>query len=160
MEEPEAAEPEVEIQEPDEPRPVEDLPPPLDDALGLDAEGVAGSDAFGLKAKQGGRSLLSLADGSGMDPRWAAYASALESRLQEYLSGVESLEGQAYRVELRLWIDGDGRVTHCDFIRGTGRPALDEEIRTSLLQGCRIPEAQPRGLPQPVRLRIDSRAAG
>ena len=60
VEKPPEPEPEEKIEQP-EPEPedipdVADEPPPGD--LGLDAEGTAGSDGFGLAARKGGRGLF------------------------------------------------------------------------------------------------------
>ncbi|HAG94281.1 MAG: TonB-dependent receptor [Pseudomonadales bacterium] len=60
-EEPEPVEEELEEEVPDDPEPLPDQPSdqPAGDDLGLDAEGVAGGDSFGLTARKGGRGLLS-----------------------------------------------------------------------------------------------------
>ncbi|WP_052700215.1 hypothetical protein [Methylocucumis oryzae] len=69
--------------EPEEPLPdVADEPPPGD--LGLDAEGTAGSDGFGLAARKGGRGLLG--GGGGGDP-YAWYGGLIKKRPTRHLIG-------------------------------------------------------------------------
>ncbi|MEQ8663662.1 MAG: TonB-dependent receptor, partial [Gammaproteobacteria bacterium] len=77
---------EVEVPEP-EPEPIADDAPadePLPgDDLGLDADGVAGADGFGLKARKGGRALI----GGGDRNKW--YAGVIQTDLQALLADIE-----------------------------------------------------------------------
>jgi len=152
----------VEIEAIDDMDPLaDDLPDAIDDALGLDAEGGAGSDAFGLKAKRGGRSLIDGEGGTG-DPmqRFAGYAAGLERTLKRVLADIDALTRATYAVELKLWIDEDGRVHDCALHRTTGDPVLDSDIVTAIGQGALSVARPPDDLPQPVviRLRVSPRA--
>lgn len=146
---------EVDIQEP-EPEPIADDAPadePLPgDDLGLDADGVAGSDGFGLKARKGGRALI----GGGDRNKW--YAGLIQAELQAMLAGIDEIRRGRYNVTLRIWIDAEGRVEKAEVLRGTGDSALDGSIREALVSGAPLSRAPPEDLPQPVRLRISSRS--
>jgi protein TonB len=147
-------EPEVEELEIEEPEPIADDPsndaPPED--LGLDAEGVAGSDAFGLKARKGGRGLL-----GGGDP-FAWYAGVLQRDLQKALSNDDALRGQGdYAVIISIYLTKDGFIERTELESGSNRPELDSALKRVLTAGIRVSREPPEDLPQPVRLRISSR---
>lgn len=145
---------EVEVVEP-EPEPIADDAPadePLPgDDLGLDADGVAGADGFGLKAKKGGRSLI----GGGDRNKW--YAGVIQNDLQASLSGIDEIRQGRYAVTVRIWIAADGKVESVDLVRSTGNSELDRLIEHALGGGLKLSSAPPEDLPQPVRIRISSR---
>lgn len=145
----------VEVPEPEpEPEPVaedqSDEPPPGED-LGLDADGVAGSDGFGLRAKKGGRGLI----GGGDANRW--YAGVVQTDLQRLLAGIDDLRRGRYSVIVRIWVDEDGRVTKSELVGSSGDGELDAAIRRALDSDTRLSQAPPSELPQPIKLRISSR---
>ncbi|MGD9601211.1 MAG: energy transducer TonB [Gammaproteobacteria bacterium] len=153
LEEPPPPEEQVEVPEP-EPEPVPkdapaDEPPPGED-LGLDAEGVAGSDGFGLKAKKGGRGII----GGGDRNRW--YAGQIQRALQLSLSDDEDARGRKYSVIVKLWIAPDGRVERFEISDPTGSAESDEALRRTI-SGLRLDEPPPADMPQPVKLRVVAR---
>lgn len=152
LEEPEVEE--VEIEEP-EPEPVAD--DSSDEApgeeLGLDADGVAGGDAFGLRAKKGGRGLLGGGD------RYAWYAGVLQRELQALLSNDDAVRGLGeYAVVVSISLSEDGYVEETRLLSGSNNPQLDEALRKALSPGVRLSQEPPEDLPQPIRLRISSRS--
>jgi protein TonB len=145
---------EEEVDVPD-PQPTPDAPsdePPPGELLGLDADGVAGADGFGLAARRGGRSLLA----SGGD-RFAWYAGMLKEDLLSFLADQRDLRSRAYAINVRLWLDGQGAVTRVALAGSTGDRALDRQLETLLASMDRVGEAPPADLPQPVQVRIVSR---
>jgi periplasmic protein TonB len=144
---------EEKIPEPEQPTP--DTPadqPPAGDLLGLDAEGGAGGDAFGLIGKKGGRDLLA----SGGD-RFAWYAGALKDDLLSFLSEHQDIRQRAYSVNVRLWLDGRGAVTRVALSSSTGDHDLDRELQKLLGSMQKVAQAPPTDMPQPVQIRIVSR---
>jgi protein TonB len=143
---------EVEVPEPE---PVEDdsAQPPAGELLGLDAEGVAGADAFGLAARKGGRDLLAGQEDRAFD--W--YKSAVGAELIDRLSENQDIRRKRYSVALRLWLSSDGHIERLHMDGTTGDKALDRRLVAALEDLGRISEPPPQGLPQPVRLRIVSR---
>jgi protein TonB len=144
---------EEKIPEPEQPPPetASDQPPP-GDQLGLDAEGGAGGDSFGLLARKGGRDLLA----SGGD-RFAWYAGALKDDLLSFLSEHPDIRQRAYSVNVRLWLDGKGAVTRVALSSSTGDHNLDRALQSLLGSMDKVAQAPPEDMPQPVQIRIVSR---
>ena len=162
LEEPEPEELEILEQPEEEPvelesNEVEDMPeelgPAPSDMLGLDGAGVAGSDAFGLAARRGGRDLLQSGDGGPLDCAW--YETVLNTELGEILLPLlkkrEALRKQSYSVVLRLWLAPDGRVDKYR-LTSTGDAVLDAELRQAMSEFERVKTPPPPNLPQPVRI--------
>ncbi len=126
--------------------------PPAGALLGLDTEGVAGGDGFGLAARRGGRDLLA----SGGD-RFAWYAGMLKQDLLTLLGENRDVRARSYSINVRLWLDGKGAVTRVALASSTGDRSLDQQLSTLLAGMERVAEAPPDGLPQPVQIRIVSR---
>lgn len=148
-----------EIVEPEpepEPLPEEPEAPPISEELGLDAEGAAGADGFGLRAKKGGRELIG--GGGGNAVVW--FGQRLGSELSEALRAAldPALAQRGFSVEAAIWVAPDGRLERAELARGSGDPALDEALRrafgTLRLQVAATP---PPDMPQPVRLRLRAR---
>lgn len=143
---------EVKLPDP-EPEPVaeatSDEPPP-GDQLGLDADGAAGSDGFGLAARKGGRGLL------GGDPH-AWYAGVLQRDLQQALARDDAIRKGNYSIEVHIRVAADGTVAESRLVGSTDNPELDAALRRVLADGVRISRIPPDDLPQPIRLRISSR---
>ncbi len=152
IEEPEIEE--LEIEEP-EPEPLVDdtAAEPPGAELGLDADGVAGGDAFGLLAKKGGRGLL----GGGEPNAW--YAGILQRELQKRLSDDDSIRGLgAYSVVIKISLSKDGFIEDSQLVSGSNNSKLDAALRTALSAGVKFSREPPAELPQPILLRISSRS--
>jgi len=145
---------EVDVPEPEpEPDVAENDAPPPGEQLGLDADGVAGSDAFGLAARKGGGELV----GSGGDGRFSWYGNLVKNDLMERLAEVREIRQDRYSIVVRLWLAPDGRVQEYKLASSTGDPELDRQLLAAIASLGRISETPPPGLPQPVRVRIVSR---
>ncbi len=100
--------PEEEVDVPDpptepEPDPTPSNEPPPSEILGLDAEGGAGADGFGLAARKGGRDLLA-SGGSAFS--W--YAGLLKNEILDRLQEENRARSGAYSVLVRVWVRPDG----------------------------------------------------
>jgi protein TonB len=133
-----------------EPTPTEDAPPA--ESLGLDAEGVAGADGFGLAARKGGRDLV----GSG-SAAFAWYTGMLKDSILDTLSGDERIRRGSYSVTVRVWLGNDGRVERIKLATTSGSRDLDSVIEQALEKLARVREAPPLEMPQPITLKIVSR---
>ncbi len=147
-------------EEVDVPEPVEAEPeiaeadqPPAGDQLGLDAEGVAGSDGFGLLGRKGGRDLL----GQSSDSQYSWYGQILKADLIDKLAEIRDIRRDRYSVEVRLWLSPDGRIQRFKIVTSTGDKQLDRDLVAALESLDKVSEQPPADLPQPVRLRIVSR---
>lgn len=143
----EAAEPEPE-QMPETPN----EPPPGD--LGLDAEGTAGSDSFGLAARKGGKGLLG--GGGGGDP-YAWYGGVVKNEILELLSDHEELRHKGYTAIVKLWLNIDGSVQRFELAKGSNDAEIDELINRLLGKYKKVNEPLPPGMEQPIKLKITSR---
>jgi protein TonB len=133
-----------------EPDPTPDNTPAPAADLGLDAEGSAGSDSFGLAARKGGSDLI----GTG-GAVFAWYTSKVKTQVYDCLSSDPKLHGKNYTAEVRIWIEADGRVKAVRIINGTGNHDLDGLIATDL-NGIGHSDSPPIEMPQPISLKIVS----
>lgn len=148
---------EVKLEEP-EPTPEEAPDPLADDApmgddLALDADGVAGGDAFGLLGKKGGRDLIG---SSGGNP-FAWYAASIQGDIIDYLSEQSDIRKARYTVKVRLWIDDNGRIMRSQLLTSTGDKEMDGKLAMALQSIDKLRDKPPQDLPQPVNIRITSR---
>lgn len=159
--EPEVVKEKVETPEPEDvpdeiPDAMDDLP--AGDQLGLDADGGAGMDGFGLIGKKGGRSLIGGSGSQGNEYAW--FSGALKSEITDYLYSLEKFDGirkSQYEVKVRLWIDREGLIKRIQLIGSTGNDDVDTELRTALASLERLDETPPEGLPQPVTFKLISK---
>ena len=147
---------EVNVPKPDDtpkdtPDPADNLPP-IDDNLGLDAAGGAGTDGFGLVGKKGGADLIGSGGG-----RFRWYINVIQSDISSALSDVEDIRKDRYTAVVRLWIGKGGEVNRVELVQSTGKHALDKKLQVALSDVRHISEAPPEELPQPIELRIHSR---
>ena len=133
-----------------EEKPVEQAPQTAQ--LGVDADGTAGGDGFGLVGHAGGRDLV----GSGNGP-FVFYASMVKDVVVDALSNVDSIRRSKYNLNVRVWIAADGRVERAALNGTTGNHDLDGAIEHALLNAGRVRESPPLEMPQPITLRLVSR---
>ncbi len=152
-------EPEMEQEKVDIPEPeaLEDLPDmadelPAGDLLGLDAEGGAGSDGFGLIGRKGGRGLL-----AGAGDAHVLYASRLQREIEEALLEFERVSKKAYSVIAKIWLSNSGAVTRVELAESSGDGEIDNELVSAITALPSLSEAPPADMPQPIKLRITSR---
>jgi protein TonB len=141
----------VDIPDPQKPDPTPSNEPPPSERLGLDAEGSAGGDAFGLAAREGGRDLLA-SGGSALT--W--YASLVKNEILEQLSIDKRVHGGAYSVPIAIWVRSDGTVERVRLAESTGDRERDRAIEADLARITRIPQPPPAGAPQPITFRMVS----
>lgn len=158
---PEVKPPEPEVKEEvkiDEPQPVDDLPdqandePPPGSDLGVDAEGGAGGDGFGLIGRKGGRGLLS---GSG-NP-FAYYGSQVQRKIEDALLDDKELRKRAYSVGVNVWVRSDGSILRAELAASTGSRDMDAKLIAAIMNAQSLAQAPPQDMPQPIRMRISSR---
>lgn len=151
-------EPEIkrEVVELPEPEPQADDPPPGPD-LGVDADGTGDGDGFGLLGKKGGADLLS----SRGNP-WAWYDAivndAVTSAFQDALTREKELKDKKYRVIVKIWIGANGQMSRVTLADSTGDPKVDELLRKVLQDLRAMRESPPADMPQPLKIRVTSRA--
>lgn len=126
-------------------------PPPGED-LGVDAEGEAGGDGFGLVGRPGGQGLLGGGGGSALIWYGQQLQREVEARLRQAVG--EPARSRSYSAIARIWLAADGSVTRAELESPSGDTAVDDALREALGRLTGPFKAPPAHLPQPVRLRI------
>jgi protein TonB len=143
---------EQQVQQQNEPEPSPDNPPAPSPQLGLDAEGGAGDDGFGLAARKGGSDIA----GTG-GAAFAWYTGKLKDEMTDRLSSDPKLRAKKFTVGVRVWIEADGRIKSVRLTNSTGNRDTDGAIAAALALLDRLSEAPPLEMPQPITLQIVSR---
>lgn len=144
----------IDLHEPEnQPDPTPSDEPPPSEQLGLDAEGSAGGDAFGLLGHKGGRDLL----GSG-GSAYAWYAGLLKNEIADQLGNEKQARKGEYSVVVRVWVREDGTIERVRIVQSSGDRDRDRAIEAALSKVTRLSQAPPANMPQPISLRIVSRA--
>lgn len=127
---------------------------PAGDDLGLDAEGGAGGDAFGLVGKKGARDLI----GGNSAGRVAGYKRLLTRDIKAQLDEIPCTRARIYRAEWKLWLNPDGAVERIELSGSSGNSDTDECLRTASRSVRTIGERPPEEMRNPFRIRITSRS--
>ncbi len=142
----------VDIPQPQkQPDPTPSNEPPPSDQLGLDAQGGAGGDAFGLVGRPGGRDLL----GAGGNA-YVWYASVIKDDILTALQNDPAIRNGSYKVSVRFWLRNDGTVSRFSLLQSTGSRARDQALEHALSQIARISQPPPAGTPEPITLEIQA----
>jgi protein TonB len=145
---------EVDLPEPEPmPEAAQSDEPPPGEQLGVDAVGTGAGDGFGLVGRPGGRDLLA-SGGSAFS--W--YAGLLKNEILDRLGDDRKARSGSYSVVVRLWVRRDGTVEKSSLMGSTGDKDRDRAIEIALSQLTRVSQAPPADMPQPISLRIVSRA--
>lgn len=133
---------------------------PAGDRLGLDAEGGAGGDAFGLVGKKGGRSILAGDGGMGklsLLSKYAGYTQIMQAEIRKKVMKSLEEEGGIPRGKMqavvRVSVQSDGTILDCRIIGSSGNHNMDSTIKKSLNQ-FRISEPPPDGMPRTMDIRL------
>lgn len=140
-----------------EPAPEPADEPPPGEELGVDADGGAGSDGFGLVGKRGGHGLLGGAAGSAI--LW--YGGQVKRELEKDLQGLlaETAAGKTdYSVLVAVWMAADGRVSRAELLTPSGKADVDTALRQAIGRlKFSLPKAPPENMPQPIKIRVTSK---
>jgi protein TonB len=140
-----------------EPAPAPDQPPqaanepPPGEALGLDADGSASGDGFGLAARRGGRDLLTTGGGDG--EAWVA--REIDRRLSDALAADEQLRRKRFKVPVRIELAPDGSVRHVELLASTGDRDTDA-LLAARISTVRLSAPLPSGVNNVLRVRVGS----
>jgi periplasmic protein TonB len=143
----------VAVVEPEkQPDPAQSNDPPPGQQLGLDAEGGAGGDAFGLIGNKGGRELTATGGSA-----FAWYAGLLKNQILDQLSEDKRVRSGNYRLTVRAWVGEDGSVQRMEIIKGSGDTQRDHAIEGDLSHVKRVPQARPAGMPDIISFEVVAR---
>lgn len=151
--EPEVKEEKIETPDEPEPEPDQAEEPPPGDNLGVDAEGGAGSDSFGLVGKKGGRGLV-----GGGGNAIVYYGQQIQRQISESLQRnlSDKVKSQKFSAVASLWIAPDGRVTRAELSGSSNHSDIDDALKSALAMLKVTFKAPPDNMPQPVKIRIRS----
>lgn len=155
---PEVKEEKIEEPEPEpEPKEAQAEEAPPGEELGVDAEGGAGGDAFGLVGKKGGRGLIGGGGGNAILWYGGQLSKGIERELDKLLADSKARQ-TAYSVILSVWVGADGRVNRAELVDSSGKPEVDAELRAALGKlSFSVQKAPPEDMPQPLKIRFTSR---
>ncbi|RJR22824.1 MAG: TonB family protein [Nitrospiraceae bacterium] len=135
---------------------------PAGDSLGVDSDGTAGSDAFGLVAKKGGRSLLAGEGGNGLGnlsllSKYGGYAHFVESEIHKRIMKLWDMEGGLPRgtlqVVVKLKVDTDGDIVEHRIIGSSGNHKMDETVN-QVLGNISFSDSPPDGMPRTMKIKM------
>jgi protein TonB len=136
----------------DDPKPADK--PSSDKPLGLDANGAAGTDGFGLGANKGGQDI---AGSGGVGGSGAYYSGLLQRQFFEALSRNRKVLHDDFRVVVKIWLTDDGRVSRADIVSGSGNTQVDEQIQVTLMDMQPLRDVPPSSM-RPIQLRLSNRS--
>lgn len=125
--------------------------PPPGEALGLDADGSAGGDGFGLAARRGGRDLLNSGGGDG--EAWVA--REVDRRISDALAADEQLRRKRFKVPVRIEFAPDGSVQRVELLASTGDRDIDGLLQARI-GAVRLSAPLPPGVRNVLRVRVGS----
>jgi periplasmic protein TonB len=138
--------------------------------LGLDAEGGAGSDGFGLAGRKGqGKDIVTLGKGGGgggLDSEQAAlmrkFASynyiiqeTMRKAVRKYLDENGGIPRGKLEVIVHIVLDSKGSITEHQIVGSSGNHSMDKAVKESI-KFVKISEPPPQGIPRSMRIRISS----
>jgi TonB family protein len=134
---------------------------PAGNNLGVDAEGGAGGDAFGLVGKKGGRSIIAGGEGGlgklSLLSKFSGYTHIAETEMRKRVIKHLEEEGGIPKGKLqavaRISLDSDGIVVECRIIGSSGNHNMDNAINQALSQ-FKISEPPPDGMPRKMAIRF------
>jgi len=147
---------EEKIQEPKpEPEPEPETPeeaPPSED-LGVDADGTAGSDGFGLVGKKGGRGLIGGGGGNAIIWYGQQVQKEVSASLQQRLDG--DVRRKKFSALASIWIGDDGTINRAELAGSSGDAEVDAALRQALGNlRSKLNQPPPPSMPQPIKVRI------
>ncbi|OPY76920.1 MAG: Gram-negative bacterial tonB protein [Syntrophorhabdus sp. PtaU1.Bin058] len=138
--------------------------------LGLDAEGGAGSDGFGLAGRKGqGRDIVTLGKSGGgggveneqgaLMRRFASYNYLIQETMRKavrrYLDEKGGIPRGKLEVIVQIVLNNRGSITEYKIVGSSGNHAMDEAVRESI-KFVKMNEPPPQGIPRSMRVRITS----
>jgi periplasmic protein TonB len=136
----------------EQPKPQEALQP-------LKMEGAAGD---GPSPFQSGTVTDEYKGGTtiGGKDKFAWFTGLLKGQIESALARDKEVAKGDYRVVVKVWIDGRGKIERFELEGSSGNAEIDGLIKTALNTISSLSEPPPEQMPQPVKLRITSRSTG
>jgi TonB family protein len=131
------------------------------DNLGLDSEGVAGSDGFGLISKKGGIPLIGSDFGnSDLLRRFSWYTQMIQDQIREFIQKELEKEGGipegTLEATVRIVIDEEGKITAFNIVGSSGSHNMDSAISIAM-KLVDMDRPPPEGMPRTLKIRVSSK---
>src|SRR3954451_5382647 len=138
------------------PKPQETPQPP---AEVLKMEGAAGDGPSPFQAgtvtnEYNGGTTIGGKDG------FAWFTGLLKDQIENALAKDKDLAKGDYRLVVKVWISGSGKIERFELDGSSGNPQVDGLIKAAMNNVAPLSEPPPESMPQPVKLRITSRSSG
>jgi TonB family protein len=139
---------------------------PAGENLGVDADGKAGGDSFGLVGKKGGRSILSGESGGGMGrlsllSKFGWYTQIVETEIRKKVMKHMDENGGIPRGKLQaivqVSVNSAGSIVKYKIIGSSGNHKMDEAVKQSI-GDIKISEPPPEGMPRTMSIRVTSQS--
>jgi outer membrane biosynthesis protein TonB len=143
-----------EVNVPQEQQNTPDDQPPAGNQLGLDAEGSAGGDGFGLVGNKGGRSLISGSGGMDLLRKYQWYTSNLQAEISRELMKKGKFTSGGREALVKLVLDDRGYILSHVVYGSSGSRQMDNAIEEVLDLMKKVSEPPPEGMPRVMRIKI------
>ena len=139
---------------------------PAGENLGVDADGKAGGDSFGLVGKKGGRSILAGSGGNGMGrlsllSKFGWYTQIVETEIRKKVMKHLDEDGGIPRGKLQavvqVSVNNVGAIVKYKIIGSSGNHKMDEAVKQSI-SDIKISEPPPDGMPRTMSIRVTSQS--
>jgi protein TonB len=137
---------------------------PAGSDLGVDGEGGAGSDGFGLVGKKGGRAITLGGGGGGMNrlnllAKFGRYVQKVQEEIRAQVNRQMEQDGGIpkgkYQTLVKITLNSKGSVVTYKIINSSGQQKIDKAVREALA-AIRISESPPEGMPTGMTIKIAS----
>ncbi|MGD0842804.1 MAG: TonB C-terminal domain-containing protein [Geobacteraceae bacterium] len=137
---------------------------PAGNDLGVDAEGGAGGDSFGLVGKKGGRAITLGGGGGGMNrlsllTKYGWYTSKIQEEIKKKVKKKMDLDGGIpkgkFQTMVKIVLDPRGVIVKFHIVGASGNSKIDEAVQATLGE-IKINEPPPAGMPAGMTLKITS----
>ncbi len=154
---------EIDKARPDDAKPDEKPP---GKQLGLDAEGAAGSDSFGLVGNKGGAGLIGGGGGGGGNPlfrKFGWYTSIIQDELARKVrkrleeSGSMPKDKGKLETSVHISLNAEGKIVEYKVLSPTGDRNLDKVVE-EILKLTTISRPPPQGMPKEMTIRIAAKS--
>lgn len=133
--------------------------------LGVEGDGSAGGDSFGLAARgKGGRSLIGGGSGGGLSKmglltKYGWYTKKVEKEVWQRVKAILDKDGGfpqgKHLVTVHLVLNGNGAVAKYQVVASSGNEKVDKAVKNALA-ALRVSEPLPDGMPSGMTIRISS----
>jgi periplasmic protein TonB len=138
---------------------------PAGSDLGVDGEGGAGSDSFGLVGKKGGRNItLGGGGGGGLSrmsllTKYGWYTRKVEKELWQQVKIILDRDGGIpkgkHQATIHLVLNANGKIIRSRLVETSGDAKIDKAVKSALLS-MKVSEPLPDGMPSSMTIRISS----